>query len=863
MAENQGQLVLAQNQYAFIQDTTKGHVSIYAGPSSTALSQSDRPVSFDAASQQFVSTSSAQAATKQNPLVPEGHYIILENPAFNGTDNKLHHPAAGRSTPAAELSIGRKINIPGPATFALWPGQTAKGVPGHQLRSNQYLIVRVYNAEEANVNGDKIKALLVKEETSTTKNTAEISFNNGQHIVIKGTEVPFFIPPTGFEVVESESNYIREALTLERLEYCILLDENGNKRYERGPQVVFPRATERFVKKSEGGTGSSTLKQKAIELNDQMGLYIKVIAEYEAEVAVPEGCTEGAEFLSEKYNATCVVRDNVAYFKVGEELFITGEEQRIYYPRPEHALIEYFDPKTNFNRQKYYGIAIPKGEGRYILDKDKGEFQTVKGPQIFLPDPRSQVMVRRALDEKTVRLWYPGNAEALAFNATLRNAAGGTSYLEDASFLAAAADVVGARSLNRGTSYSKGISAERNAVTDAGNGAMQRGGGFVPPPMLTLDTKYDGVPAISIWTGYAVQVVNRSGARRIVVGPTTLLLDYDESLEVLTLSTGKPKTTDSLHRDVYLRVENNLVSDMVNFETKDSVSMTVKLSYRVNFQADQKEKWFNVENYVKFLCDHMRSLLKAEAKKFSVVDLLAQPAIIVRDTILGDAKEGAKRQRVFPENGMVITDVEVLGMVVTEQKIAAMLQAAQQKLVQDAITLTNEQQNLEISTKTLEVQSKLEELRTGMEVARQKLLREQEEARHETDMLKQQNVEDEGSAELEFKKAQEAVHSEIAAMLLERQKATDEQTLLVEAARTQQHNLRVAAITPNLVEAITVLGETRYLTEMSTAIAPLALAQQQGLTATMDALFEGTPVAALVNNLKPGAKARTPSKIPV
>ena len=40
---------------------------------------------------------------------------------------------------------------------------------------------------------------------------------------------------------------MRDALTLERLEYCILVDQNGKKRYERGPQVVFPEPTEAFV----------------------------------------------------------------------------------------------------------------------------------------------------------------------------------------------------------------------------------------------------------------------------------------------------------------------------------------------------------------------------------------------------------------------------------------------------------------------------------------------------------------------------------------------------------------------------------------------------------------------------------------
>ena len=45
---------------------------------------------------------------------------------------------------------------------------------------------------------------------------------------------------------DENGNYVREAVTLERLEYSILVDENGNKRYERGPQVVFPKPTENF-----------------------------------------------------------------------------------------------------------------------------------------------------------------------------------------------------------------------------------------------------------------------------------------------------------------------------------------------------------------------------------------------------------------------------------------------------------------------------------------------------------------------------------------------------------------------------------------------------------------------------------------
>ena len=97
-------------------------------------------------------------------------------------------------------------------------------------------------------------------------------------------------------IVGEGGEYVREAVTLERLEYCILLDENGNKRYIQGPSVVFPGPTETFV----GRQGSR--KFKAIELNETSGIYVKVIAPYE----------EGGKS-----------------YKVGEELFLTGKDGRI------------------------------------------------------------------------------------------------------------------------------------------------------------------------------------------------------------------------------------------------------------------------------------------------------------------------------------------------------------------------------------------------------------------------------------------------------------------------------------------------------------------------------------------------------
>ena len=53
-------------------------------------------------------------------------------------------------------------------------------------------------------------------------------------------------------------------------------DKDGNKRYIKGPDVVFPEPTERFVEKN------GSRKFKAIELNEISGIYLKVIAPYSA-----------------------------------------------------------------------------------------------------------------------------------------------------------------------------------------------------------------------------------------------------------------------------------------------------------------------------------------------------------------------------------------------------------------------------------------------------------------------------------------------------------------------------------------------------------------------------------------------------
>jgi major vault protein len=216
-------------------------------------------------------------------------------------------------------------------------------------------------------------------------------------------------------VADENGSLVREAVTLGRLEYCLLYDEDGNKRYEQGPKVVFPRPTEVFANR-ELKDKEKTRKFKAIELNENSGIYVKIIAEYE-EAGVQH--------------------------KVGDELFITGKEQMIYFPREEHAIVKYD------NSEVHYGIAIPAGEARYVLDRNRGAIRLVKGPVNFLPDPRTEVIVRRTLDFKICGMLYPGNQAALEHNANL-SGMDLSSYLSEAMIGVAVAGAAAAASPIRG-----------------------------------------------------------------------------------------------------------------------------------------------------------------------------------------------------------------------------------------------------------------------------------------------------------------------------------------------------------------------------------------------------------------------------
>ena len=821
----QKDLVLSINEYAYVLDRTKGNVLCHVGPTKTSLSQSDELVRFDPKSKKFLPCGYNEAISLF-ASAPENWYLVLKNPTKSG-----RRPTAGTSNNLPEdIEVGRKINIPGPVSFALYPGQMAKVVKGHALRTNQYLLARVYDAASASAEGGQ-----VIDADGNVVVPEKKDYVNGQILVIKGTDISFYIPPTGIEVIPLQNDdalgYIRDAVTLERLEYCILKDEDGNKRYVHGPEVVFPEPTESFVTSPKGG-----FIFRAIELSKISGIYVKVIAEY--------------------------ADDDGTVHPVGEELFITGDDQMIYYPRPEHAIINY-DEKI-----LHHAIAIPDGEGIYVMNRMNGEIKTVRGPAMYLPDPRMEVVVKRKLSQRECNLWYPGNQTALAYNAGLT----------EKSLEKAIAKSVKAATANLDSSTATAYSVT-NSVSNINrefqtlaylesNAGISRGTSYTKPRTITLDNKYDGVVSLDVWTGYAVNVVSKNGTRKVVRGPQTILLDYDQTLEELQLSTGNPKTTDKVEHTVFLRYENNKVSDIISVETKDFVECSVKVSYCVDFDPAYMDSWFSVDNYVKYLCDRIRSLLKREVKKHTIEDFYQNYSDIVRNIAIGYSEDTTSEKtsnkhegRFFRENGMFVKDCEVLSLTV-ESEIAEILESHQRDMVEKSLELSDAEARVKVAEALFDAEKKENELASTKLINRMNL--QGEEARRKLEIQAEVNRKQEAEkqaakqAEKDMQALIDAIHD---AEMARKQKEVDakiaEQQALasIEKAKQSAYAETVAkimeSIQPDLVAAIQSQSEAKTFNGIAQGIAPYALANGESAAEFVDRLLRGTTLEGIINKFTP------------
>lgn len=793
--ENYGQsnmrqkdLVLSVNEFVFIQSKTNGQIKTYAGPIMVPLSAQESLVVFNQKTKRFEETTDFEKARQLFVSAPEGWYVVLKNPTKDST-----HPEPAKAMNSPELNIGKKINIAGPCSFSLFPGQMAKVIQGHRLRSNQYLIARVYDAEAASSSTATIVDASGKKVLSE-----KTKYFVGQLLVIKGTEISFYMPPTGIEVLAENGEYVRDAVTLERLEYVILKDESGSKRYVSGPSVVFPDPTETFV---ESNSKKNSVIFRALELSPISGIYVKVIADY---------------------------KEKDKEYKTGEELFITGNDQMIYYPRPEHALIQYD------GKYMHHAIAIPEGEGRYILNRLTGEIKTVKGPAMFLPDPRKEVVVKRKLSSKECALYYPGNKEVFNYNSELSEKS--MEKMARLGKATAATDAIN-------TAYCTADSLDSLAIFEA-TANISRGVSYTKPRTITLDTKYEGVVSIEVWNGYAVCVVSKTGDKRVVVGPATVLLDYDETLQ--------PILVDG-EQTVFLKVDKNKVNLNVAAATLDHVLVKVNLDYYVRF-AGSEDKWFDVEDYTTSISSELANSIRTAIGQYNIQDFYDNYAEIVKKAVYetGDVRH-------FNDNDAEIYNVDVLNLEVSAS-ISNLLTQHQSEIIAKKLELKDAEAQLSVIKAIDEAERERIKLNAETEKYRSDLKHEQElEDIKKKEILNQKNLavtNEENKAKVDMQAFLDTLNNSTIARQKAKQAADIEyrrELNELEEAKQEAYANTVAyimeSIQPGLIEALSSKANAALLAEATKNMSAYSIANGESVATTVDKLLRGTTLEGVLTKI--------------
>jgi major vault protein len=323
---------------------------------------------------------------------------------------------------------------------------------------------------------------------------------------------------------------------------------------------------------------------------------------------------------------------------------------------------------------------------------------------------------------------------------------------------------------------------------------------------------------------------------------------------------------------VYLRVKNNQISDIISAETRDHVNVKFKVSLRGDFTGEPN-RWFDVENYVKLICDHVRSMVRGVVHQLSIQDLYSDPTNILRDAILGAKKEktGLRPGLLFEENGFQLNDVEVLEFSVGDNNIAQMLNNTQhtvvgssielllaekkleidkrqEQLKQERITAKHETQRLE-ALQGAELETFLSELAAAKTIRDLDLAKERANARLE-ELKKQLEVDAEAQRLQEFNLKSELERKQLAFNL---DKTVSEHTQELSErklhAETDAVLARFQAAQSGFSEALLTMSNQETLVRIAEAMGIQNYIGGPNAVEAIKRVFDGTPVQETVNNL--------------
>ena len=336
-----------------------------------------------------------------------------------------------------------------------------------------------------------------------------------------------------------------------------------------------------------------------------------------------------------------------------------------------------------------------------------------------------------------------------------------------------------------------------------------------------------------------------------------------------------------------IKFRGNRVTDVITVETLDFVDISVRVSLSVTFLPDQRDRWFHHENYIQVLVDHLRSIVRSRCRTLALSTLWPQIPAVVRDTILGERAPGGRPGRGFPENGMVVTEVEVLSSDIVDPKIGELMarvqvefvtlqigdRQAQESLASARLRADAERQRQELVHEAREREVKLSELarRLMHEAAvsqakdREGLAREQQTLtdQREAEALLARLERDAKARDAERERVLKDAEVEASAkrlvdvQSLETQaKARDLELLLIRAESAATVAER-QAVQQSLVEALTALGDKALLAEVASNMNLVSLFKGKDVGTILAEVLGGTPALPAVQALRAKFSSRS------
>lgn len=301
--------------------------------------------------------------------------------------------------------------------------------------------------------------------------------------------------------------------------------------------------------------------------------------------------------------------------------------------------------------------------------------------------------------------------------------------------------------------------------------------------------------------------------------------------------------------------------------------------------ADHKDRWFNHENYIQFFVDRLRSIMRSRCRSVSLSTLWPQLPAVLRDTLLGERKDGGRPGRLFTENGTLLTEVEVLGAEIEDREVAALMQKVQTESVTLAIGDRKAQESLASSKLRAEVERQTQELLGEARVRAAKLdeisrklahdaalsaAREEESVRRERQSLADER--DAATLKARLLRDADAKTAELEVVRKDAETRAEAQRLLNHVqvefnTRIRELEIRLIevqsaatvaerqAVQRQLVEAMVALGDKLLLTEVAENMNLVSLFKGKDVGTILSEVLGGTKVMHTLRSAIDASKA--------